>query len=290
MTGTNVIEQIKPNLRYAVLRTALSNFETPPYQLSSDKLATVIKQVEKEFEIQSKILASKEAMDVILPEESITRAFKEVIERYENTEDFATDLSKNDLTEKQFKDSLARELKVEIIMDRVASQSAKVTDVDVMIYYHMHSQKMKKPEVRKARHILITINDDIPENSREQALERAQNILEKLKKKPKKFADLAMKHSECPSAFKGGEMGDVTPGVLYKELEDVLFKLPEKQLSPIVESPLGFHILRCDEIQGAKTLSISEATPAIRNLLEERRKKICQKTWLSKLLTGENND
>jgi len=289
MASTSINDKIRPDLRYSVLRTALNKYEKPPGQLSLENLNNVIKQVEREHEIQSKILSSKEAVDIILPQESVDRALEEIVSRYESTEEFYSDLNNNNINESQFRESLSRDLKVETVLDRVTSKSAEVSDIDVMIYYHMHQQKMTKPQVRKARHILITINEDIPENNRNASFEQIQKIYNKLSKKPKLFADFALKYSECPTSLKGGELGNVTEGVLYKELEDVLFKLSEKQLSSIVESPLGFHIMFCDEIQHAKTLSIAEAKPAIRKLLENRRRKICQKTWLSQLITGEKN-
>jgi len=283
-------EKIEPDLRYIVLRASLAKYETPPYKLSSDKLEKIIKQAQNEHDIQSKILSTTEAMDVFLSDEAIDRAYQEVISRYENKDEFHDDLAKNNLDEIRFRKSLQRDLKVETVLERITSKSVQISDIDVMIYYHMHQQKMKKPEIRKARHILITINDDMPENSRENSLAKANMILDKLHKKPKKFSEVAMKYSECPTAYKGGELGSVTKGVLYPELEEVLFTLKEKQLSDVTESPLGFHILSCDEIQKGKTLSIAEATPAIKELLEKRRKKVCQQTWLSKVLAGEKND
>jgi nitrogen fixation protein NifM len=289
MVSMSLTSKIRPDLRYSVLRTALSTFETPPSQLSSDKLQAVINQVEREYNIQSKILSSKEARDIVIPEDSIDRAFHEVSDRYESPEELYSDLSNNNIDEAQFRESLARDIKVETILDRVTSNSAEVSDIDVMIYYHMHQEKMKKPQVRKGRHILITINEEIPENTRTEAYKKISEIYDKLKKKTKMFAEYAMKYSECPTALNGGELSNITTGVLYKELEDVLFKLPEKQMSSVVESPIGFHIMYCEEIQHAKTLSIAEAKPAIRKLLEDRRKKICQKTWLSKLLAGDKN-
>jgi len=289
MALANTTNDISPHLRYSVLRTSLSKFEKPPYELSSDKLTAVIKQAEKEHRIQTLVLSSKEAQNVLITEESINRAFEEVTNRYDSIDDFYNDLYKNDIDESQFRGSLSRELKVETVLDRVTSQAAEVSDIDVMIYYHMHPDKMKKPEIRKGSHILITISDTIAENYRSLSLEKAKNILEKLKKKPKKFNDYALKYSECPTAYKGGFLGDIKRGVLYKELEDVLFTLGEKQISTIVESPLGFHIMRCDEIQSASTLPLSQVTPAIRQLLETRRKTICQQTWLSKIIAGEKN-
>ena len=73
--------------------------------------------------------------------------------------------------------------------------------IEIGIYYHLHPEQFVKPEMREAWHILISINPDYPENTRETARTRLEEISAKLQKKPHKFADLALKHSECPTAF-----------------------------------------------------------------------------------------
>ena len=67
-------------------------------------------------------------------------------------------------------------------------------------------------------------------------------------------------------------------------LDEVLFKLSVKGVSGVVESPLGFHILRCDAITEAGVLSHQQASLHIRKLLEQKRRRICQKTWVGQLL------
>ena len=69
-----------------------------------------------------------------------------------------------------------------------------------------------------------------------------QEINAKLQKKPYKFAELALKHSECPTALQGGVLGIVPRGKLYPELDAVLFSIKAGEVSEIVESEIGFHL------------------------------------------------
>ncbi|MDX1811041.1 MAG: nitrogen fixation protein NifM, partial [Gammaproteobacteria bacterium] len=81
-------EKIIPDLRYIVLRSSLATYEAPPYELSSDKLEKIIRQAKNEHDIQSKILESDEALGVHISEETFDHAYKEVIARYENVDEF----------------------------------------------------------------------------------------------------------------------------------------------------------------------------------------------------------
>src|SRR5690606_29960784 len=84
------------------------------------------------------------------------------------------------------------------------------------------------------------------------------------------FADLAMRHSECPSALEGGLLGKVRRGQLYAALDEALFRLMPGEMSGIVESPLGFHLLHCDEVIPARVIGFDEAAPIIRRRLQDK--------------------
>jgi len=89
-----------------------------------------------------------------------------------------------------------------------------------------------------------------------------------------------MRHSECPTALQGGDLGTVPRGALYPELDAVLFTLKKREVSTVVESEIGLHILLCKQIHAAETLSLAKATPKIRELMQERAKQTIIRTWL----------
>ncbi|MGZ5026245.1 MAG: peptidylprolyl isomerase, partial [Methylobacter sp.] len=122
------------------------------------------------------------------------------------------------------------------------------------------------------------------------ALMRAQEIAEKLRKKPHKFADLALKHSECPTALQGGALGVVSKGTLYPELDEVLFTLKAGEISDVVKSEIGFHVLLCKSIQKPETLSLAKATPKIRQFMNERARRNCQREWIAGLVSPESEE
>lgn len=270
-------------LRYAVLRAASELFEKAPAALAPEEFSRVEKQARREFDIEQRILESTEAGRVVVPAESVERAYAEIRERYEDEDSFIGDLAHNGLDEPKLRTALERQCKVESILDLVGSRAPEVSEIDVQIYYHSHMERFRHPERREAYHILVSINDQFPENTREKAGERIRGIAERLERKPKEFERLASRHSECPTALQGGRLGLVPRGQLYPELDEALFAMREGKLSRIVESEMGFHILWCKTIEPGRTLSLRDATPAIRKHLKARQQAICQRAWVSSL-------
>lgn len=275
---------------YNLLRAALALFKKPPNELSETELQQAKTQALNEFKIESQVLNTPEAAAVIITDRELQQAYQEIRDRYDDEAAFFSDLEKNRLDKDSLLAALHRQCKVNTVLELVASRADTISDADIGIYYHMHPDQFQRPEKREVCHIFISINPDYPENTHEAALLRAQELVEKLHKKPHKFTDLALKHSECPTALQGGVLGAVPRGTLYPELDDVLFNLKPGEISDAVKSEIGFHILLCKSIHKAETLSLAKATPKIRQLMNDRARRTCQRDWLAGLASPESGE
>ncbi|GAB6140607.1 hypothetical protein JCM14076_13360 [Methylosoma difficile] len=268
---------------YNLLRTALALFKKSPAQLAEDEYHQVVVQASNELKLENRVLNSPEAATVVITEQEVQAAFLEIRNRYESEDDFFADLAQNQLDEDSLRAALHRQCKVDTVLDVVGSHTPKISEVEVGIYYHLHPEQFQKPEIREAAHIFVSINPDYPENTREIALQRIQELSVKLQKKPYKFADFAMRHSECPTSLQGGLLGKVPQGKLYPEIDAVLFTLKEGEISGVVESEIGFHLVLCKRIDKPETMSLAKATPKIRQMMNDRAKRTCQRAWLASL-------
>lgn len=268
---------------YNLLRTALALFKKVPNELNSAELTQVKAQAANEYKIENQILKTPEAVKVVITDKELQLAFAEIRGRYEDEADFYKELEKNQLTEQSLRAALYRQCKVNTVLEMVGSRSPEVSEVEIGIYYHVHAHQFNRPELREACHIFISINPEYSENTREAAWARMQSISSRLQKKPHKFADMALKHSECPTALQGGVLGLVPRGKLYPEIDAVLFTLKVGEISEIVETEIGFHLVMCKQIQKAETLSLQKAAPKIRQLIKERSRRVCQRAWLAGL-------
>jgi len=285
-----VIEKPVQLETYNLLRAALALFKKSPNELAEAELQQAQIQALNEFRIESRVLNTPEAAAVIITDQELQHAYQEIRDRYDDEDAFFSDLEKNRLSKASLQAALHRQCKVNTVLESIASHAPAISEIDIGIYYHLHAEQFNRPERREVSHIFISINPDYAENTPEAALSRAQELAEKLHKKPHKFADLALRHSECPTALQGGVLGIVPRGTLYPELDAVLFNLKPGEVSDVVKSEIGLHLLLCKSIQKAETLSLAKATPKIRQLMKERARRTCQRAWLAGLVNPESEE
>jgi nitrogen fixation protein NifM len=238
-------------------------------------------------DIEAAVLGSAEAAGVCLAPGAVEAALAEIRGRYPDDDAYRAELAAAGLAPAPLAAALRRELMVEAVLARVGAGAPAVGTVEAEIFYFSHLERFRVPETRRARHILVTINDALDGNRREQARARIDAIAARLAAKPERFAEQAIKHSECPTALNGGELGEVPRGRLYPELDAVLFGLAPGCTGAPVESPLGFHLLRCDAVHAAHTRPFGEVADALRERLGADRARQHSRRWLAALLARE---
>lgn len=153
----------------------------------------------------------------------------------------------------------ARAEYVVLSMDAIASQLA-VTDAEIKSWYDGHKAQYGVPEERRASHILIGSE----KVGKDKAKAKAEDVLKEIRSNPANFADLAKKNSDDPgSAAKGGDLGYFGRGMMVKPFEDTTFALKEGEISGLVESDYGFHIIKLTGIHAAKEKPLAEVKAEI---------------------------
>lgn len=278
------VKNSPPELQYHLLKCALDRYGKNPANLSSEEQQETRLRASKSFYLENLVLSSAEAAAVVVSEKWLDQATRQIADRYNSDEELQADLKINGLNTDLLKRALSREFIFDTVMQQIGSKAAQVSDLDIDLFYEMHRDRFWIEETREARHILITINDQFVDNRRHQARHRIEIILATLRELPDQFSNLAKQHSECPTALEGGKLGNVRlDSELYPILKDVLFSLNEGEISEILESELGFHILLCEHINPAHEIPLDQARSKIRATLEQRRQHQCRKHWLSQL-------
>ncbi len=154
-------------------------------------------------------------------------------------------------------------------LDKVVTADVTVPEEDLKKYYQEHEKDFQLPEQVKVRHILIASSKEATPEEREKARTKAEEILQRLIK-GEDFSKLAREFSEDPiSAPKGGELAAITIGKTNsKEFEKAAFALKTGQLSDIVTTSYGFHIIKMDERREKRTATFSEVRDYIYNKLK----------------------
>jgi len=143
-----------------------------------------------------------------------------------------------------------------------------VSEAEVKAWYDSHQDRYKQPEERRASHILILTNG---EQSKEKAKAKAEEVLAEVQKAPAKFAELAKKYSQDPgSAQKGGDLGFFAQGMMVKPFEDAAFSLRENEISALVESDFGFHIIKVTGVRAEKLRPLDDVRAEIEGELKRQ--------------------
>lgn len=147
-----------------------------------------------------------------------------------------------------------------------AKKNVTVSDADLKSYYEQNSARFGTPEERRASHILITAPASASKGDRDAARAKAEKLLADVKKAPATFAEVARKNSQDPgSAEKGGDLDFVARGAMVKPFEEAMFVLKKDEISNIVETEFGYHIIRLDDIKPAVLQPFEQARAAIEN-------------------------
>lgn len=136
-------------------------------------------------------------------------------------------------------------------------------------YFEANRERFHTPLYVDMAHILLAAPPDDP-GARMEAHEQADALIEQLQSTPENFAEMARKHSRCPSAKSGGALGWVGRGQTIPELENVVLRLETGLVSRAVETRYGYHVVRIEERQGGNPLAYEEVRGMIADYLHER--------------------
>jgi peptidyl-prolyl cis-trans isomerase D len=154
-----------------------------------------------------------------------------------------------------------------LVLDiEAAKKNIVLSDADLQTYYKDNTARFGTKEERRASHILITAPASMPAADREKAKAKAEQLLAEVKKAPNTFADVARKNSQDPgSAEKGGDLDFVTRGAMVKPFEDAMFSLKKGEISGIVETEFGYHIIQVTDIKPAVVPPFEQVRATIEN-------------------------
>lgn len=157
--------------------------------------------------------------------------------------------------------TIPEQIKAEyVILDAntVASRIA-VTDADIKSYYDQNAARYATPEQRRVSHILISARKDAPDATKTTAKAKAEEILAQVRENPRSFAQLAKNYSQDPgSAANGGDLNFFSRGMMVKPFEEAAFKLKQGEISDLVETDFGYHIITVTAIKPAVARPLQE--------------------------------
>jgi peptidyl-prolyl cis-trans isomerase C len=182
----------------------------------------------------------------------------------------------------QLKKDARNELSISKMMDAELASEPAVTDQDARAFYDGNPDKFQQQEAVRASHILIRVDEKADPAAKQKARTEIEAVLKQLKDGAY-FATVAREHSQDGSAAQGGDLNYFTRGQMVPAFEQAAFALQTGQMSGIVESPFGYHIIKVTDRKPARTIPYEEVTGRIKEFLSAQHKQQHADTFIQGL-------
>ena len=248
---------------------------------------SVIKQTKESFfqRLIDNILIEQEAKkagtSVTVKDEDVMNVIQDMLIKQKlSMPDFLKNLAK----EGSSIETVKKEIKSQIIRMRLLKREVKdriiVTDEEIGEYYNKHRQEYEGKESVRMKQILLLLpsgaDETVKINMKKEALR-----LHELLMKGESFDLLASKYSQGPAAAQGGDVGFIERGTIIPEVETIAFRLPLEQVSEVIESSMGFHIIKVVDKKGAGLKPIAIVREEIKAKIEDEKLDKKFEEWIS---------
>jgi len=146
-----------------------------------------------------------------------------------------------------------------LVDEAAATEGVNVSDDEIVRFYQQNQSRYGQPERRRVRHILLEVAPGADQAAQDSAAVKARELSDRLKADPTEFAALAKAFSEDPgSANDGGDLGWISKDTLVPEVEKAVFSLNKDQISDVIQSPFGFHVITVTDVQPASVKPLEQ--------------------------------
>ena len=222
-----------------------------------------------------------ERRKIQVSDEELKAVIREIEGKFKDRQGYLHKLGTMGFTEESYAAYVREDLAIDRLMQR-GVEAPPVTDAEMEKFYEGNPDKFMRPDVVRARHILIQVAPDAEAEKREAARGRAAELLAKIRGGAD-FAALARDNSEDSSAQAGGDLGWFPRMQMVKPFEDAAFALEPGQISDLVETEFGFHIIKLEAKQAGEKVALAEVKDQVRQYLEGAKRQEASQKLLERL-------
>lgn len=187
--------------------------------------------------------------------------------RFKDEQDFKKAIKDLEMDEKDLREYTRRDLLISRFVETTFVAKATVSEAEIRAFYDKNPDKFKRDESVKASHILIGVDSNATAAEKTKAREKAEKLHKEVVGGAD-FAAVAKENSTCPSSQQGGDLGLFGKGQMVPAFEKAAFALKPGEISPVVETQFGFHIIKLTEKNPAATVDYKEAKVKIEEYLK----------------------
>ena len=239
-------------------------------QMSEEQLTKLKKDILDGLIEREVLYQESQKAGIKVSDEKVNEQLAGIQKRFPSEEEFKKALASMNLTEDEVRTQIQRGLAIRELIEQKVASKIVISDEDTKAYYDKNPQLFKQPEQVKASHILIKVEPTADEAAKAAARKKIQDIQQKLKDGGD-FAALAREYSEGPSGAKGGDLGYFSRGQMVKPFEDTAFAMKPGEVSDLVETRFGYHLMKVYEMKPEQTLAYGDVKDKIAQRLKQEK-------------------
>ena len=217
---------------------------------------------------------------IVVQDEDVNAAIDDLLKRRNiSQEELRKALERDGITQENYRKGMRDQLVRMRLIRREVKSKVAVSDEEIGEYYRKNRADYEGKEAVRIQQILLVL----PRNASPAVKERLRADAGALYRRlidGEPFEAVSAKHSQGPAANAGGDIGYIEKGTMLPEVEEVAFSLPLNQISPVIESPAGFHIIQVIDRRGAGLKSIESVREEIRGKLDMEKTEKKFEEWL----------
>jgi peptidyl-prolyl cis-trans isomerase C len=246
-----------------------------PYAYRQALQQTIVRELLAQEAVRRKIAAD---------DARVEQAYNEARVQFKDDKAWAAMLQGVGMDPQTFRNELRVFHTIQALLSQVAAEApVQVTDQDAQAFYDTHPAAFQAGERVKASHILIRIPEGATPERKEEARKKAEALLQRVRAR-EDFAALARQSSEDPgSAQNGGDLGTFGRGQMVPPFEQAAFALKAGEVSGVVETPFGFHIIKVDQHSPTRKLAFPEVKERLKAEMVQQKRQQAQQSFVNSL-------
>lgn len=240
--------------------------------LDTEKKAALRDRILQSLIEQALLYQESQKQGIKIEDAQVEQELSDFKDQFKSKSEYTDQLKEMNFTEDSLKSQIRENLAIRKLVEEKVVSQINITDKDAKAYYEAHPEEFKVPEQVRARHILIKVDKDASEAEKAKALKKIEAIKAKLNNGAD-FATLAAENSDGPSKKRGGDLGFFERGQMVKPFEKVAFSLKPGEISDVVKTQFGYHIIKVEERRKASTESFDDAKERLKDFLKRQEMK-----------------
>ncbi len=248
----------------------IQRFNAAGHKLTATQMDEVKKNVLDNLIARELLYQESKRKGITVDKAEVEKQISELRKKFPSEQAFTDTLKKMHLTRESLKTQVEEGLAIQKLVDREFVKKTVISDAEAKKYYDEHPNLFKQPEKIRARHILIKVSQNATKEEKEKARKKIEDIRKKLKK-GEDFSKLAREYSEGPSGKNGGDLGYFTKGQMVQPFEQAAFSLKPGQVSDIVETRYGYHLIKLVDRKPATTVAFKDVKDQLEEYLKQEK-------------------